>query len=195
MKVLENRTEDSKREMAILDALQDIRARNARHERVAGGSAAEEALEARALVEREENEEDRRRRIEDEEDDLIVGQYFTKVAADPSTADPSSSSSILSTSTAVPPLSDDSPTSTSPPISNIDPDSIPQLPSSSSIAPSTITIKRKADFLEPDLDALMAQAAKSAMPKSAVGAPATSKKKKSDMANKLGIKVKPKVKT
>ncbi|THH05434.1 hypothetical protein EW146_g9903, partial [Bondarzewia mesenterica] len=34
MKALENRTTDSKREMDILDALQDIRARNARNERV-----------------------------------------------------------------------------------------------------------------------------------------------------------------
>jgi len=34
MKALENRTVDSKREMDILDALQDIRARNARNERV-----------------------------------------------------------------------------------------------------------------------------------------------------------------
>ncbi len=34
MKVLENRTVDSKREMDILDALHDIRARNARNERV-----------------------------------------------------------------------------------------------------------------------------------------------------------------
>jgi hypothetical protein len=34
MKVLEHRTQDSKRETDILDALQDIRARNARNERV-----------------------------------------------------------------------------------------------------------------------------------------------------------------
>src|SRR3954453_13718878 len=34
MKALENRTVDSKREMDILDALQDIRARNSRNERL-----------------------------------------------------------------------------------------------------------------------------------------------------------------
>jgi Saf4/Yju2 protein len=36
MKALENRTTDSKREMDILDALQDIRSRNARNERIGG---------------------------------------------------------------------------------------------------------------------------------------------------------------
>ena len=34
MKVLENRTTDSKREMDLLDALHDIRSRNVRNERV-----------------------------------------------------------------------------------------------------------------------------------------------------------------
>ncbi|KZV91610.1 DUF572-domain-containing protein [Exidia glandulosa HHB12029] len=37
MKTLENRTMDSKREMDIMDALQDVRARNARHERLVKG--------------------------------------------------------------------------------------------------------------------------------------------------------------
>ncbi|KAH7096978.1 CWC16 protein [Auriculariales sp. MPI-PUGE-AT-0066] len=41
MATLENRTMDSKREMAIMDALQDARARNARHERLVRGVAAE----------------------------------------------------------------------------------------------------------------------------------------------------------
>lgn len=186
MKILENRTQDSKREMAILDALQDIRARNARHERVAGSSAAEEALEARAMVDLAESEEDRKRRKEDAEDDLIVGQYFTKVAADPSAAGPSTSSAPSTSATPLPASA--SPTS-APNAESEETETESPLPSAHT---PTITIKRKADFLEPDLEALMAQAAKVAMPKAA--AP-PSKKKKNDMASKLGIKVKPKVKT
>lgn len=61
MKVLENKTVDSKLEMDILDALQDIRARNARNERV-GHS--DELLSRLALqeVEEEEDAEQKRRK-------------------------------------------------------------------------------------------------------------------------------------
>lgn len=180
MKVLENRTTDSKREMDILDALQDIRARNARHERVATGSGAQEALDSR--IELVVDEEDELRKQEEEEDDAIVSQYFSKIP-DPSA--PSSSKATLS-----PPI----PSTLEEGISDA-PSDTPDTPATSVLsapAQPTITVKRKADFLEPDLEALMSQAAKAAMPKAP--APA-SKKKKSDMANKLGIKVKPKVKT
>lgn len=167
MKVLENRTTDSKREMEILDGLQDIRARNARHERVAAGPGAEAALEARleAVV----DEEELKRKQEEEEDDAVVRQYFSKL---PSTSTPGTSSKLNGS------------------IDETDGDntqSVGPLESSQ----HTITVKRKADFLEPNLDAMMSQAAKAAMPKIAQ----PSKKKKMDMANKLGIKAKPKVKT
>src|SRR5882762_228227 len=68
MKALENRTTDSKREMDILDALQDIRARNARNERV-GKS---EDLVARLGREEVLSPEDEQRRREEEEDELLV---------------------------------------------------------------------------------------------------------------------------
>jgi len=75
MKVLENRTIDSKREMDILDALQDIRARNARNERM--GHSVD--LLARMGVEELENEEDiERKRLEDE-DEKLVKQVFSKI--------------------------------------------------------------------------------------------------------------------
>ena len=57
MKALENRTVDSKREMDILDALQDIRARNARNERVGQ----DVDLEARITPQEVETEEDMER--------------------------------------------------------------------------------------------------------------------------------------
>ena len=76
MKALENRTVDAKREMDILDALQDIRARNARNERV--GQTVD--LVARITMEDLETEEDQRRRVEEEEDEKLVREVFAKVS-------------------------------------------------------------------------------------------------------------------
>lgn len=75
MKALENRTVDSKREMDILDALQDIRARNARNERV--GQAVD--LTERIGLEEVETEEDREKRLLEEEDEKLVREVFSKV--------------------------------------------------------------------------------------------------------------------
>jgi hypothetical protein len=77
MKVLENKTVDSKREMDILDALQDIRARNARNER-AGQS--DDLLSRLALQEVEDEEDAERKRLE-EEDEKLVEEVFSKVQA------------------------------------------------------------------------------------------------------------------
>lgn len=92
MKALENRTLDSKREMDILDALQDIRTRNARNERVAqtGGS---DILDKIARDEVEE-EEDRQKQLEDEEDELLVREVFSKVNAAGTSALPSTSTAL-----------------------------------------------------------------------------------------------------
>jgi len=76
MKVLENKTVDSKREMDILDALQDIRARNARNERV--GLSGD--LLARMGLEEEETEDDAERKRLEEEDERLVQEVFSKVS-------------------------------------------------------------------------------------------------------------------
>ncbi|KAF9002007.1 DUF572-domain-containing protein [Cyathus striatus] len=90
MKALENRTVDSKREMEILDALQDIRARNARNERV-GQSA--DILSHIAMQEVEEEEDAERKRLEDE-DEKLVREVFSKVPISLSmSGNPASSSS------------------------------------------------------------------------------------------------------
>ncbi|KAL0576804.1 Pre-mRNA-splicing factor cwf16 [Marasmius crinis-equi] len=78
MKALENRTTDSKREMDILDALQDIRAKNARLER-AGNSVDVSAVLGKREREEEEDEEAKRKRLEDEEDEKLVREVFSKV--------------------------------------------------------------------------------------------------------------------
>lgn len=76
MKALENRTVDSKREMDILDALQDIRARNARNERVGQSS----DVMAKLHMEEIETAEDMEKRKAEEEDEALVRQVFTKVS-------------------------------------------------------------------------------------------------------------------
>jgi len=78
MKALENRTVDSKREMDILDALQDIRARNARHERLTNGAHDPTELLDRIGVQ-EIDPEELERRLEEEEDERIVSEVFSKV--------------------------------------------------------------------------------------------------------------------
>lgn len=179
MKTLETRTTDSKREMDILDALQDIRARNARHERAATGSAANEALDAR--IELDVEEEDEQKKKEEEEDEAVVRQYFSKIASTSSgpSASPMAPSSVTPSDSEGTTIAPDS-----------TPDTTPALSTASDS--TTITVKRKADFLEPDMQSMITQAAKASMPKAAAAPP--SKKKKADMANKLGIKVKPKLK-
>ncbi|EST09194.1 CWC16 protein [Kalmanozyma brasiliensis GHG001] len=84
MKQLEARTLDSRREMEILDALQDIRTRNARlervdtdavlaklHNRVSGPSAPDAGLTAQSI-------EDAEQAAAEEEDEALVQKYFGK---------------------------------------------------------------------------------------------------------------------
>ncbi|KIK24991.1 hypothetical protein PISMIDRAFT_29032 [Pisolithus microcarpus 441] len=151
MKALENRTIDAKREMDILDALQDIKARNARNDRA--GQTID--LAARATVEEVETEEDRQRRLEEEEDNEIVRQVFTKMSMPAPPGLPSTSAS-----------------------------------SEASVATSstsrTVTVKRKADDVEPDIFSLLPQSNRTAIDAKST---TTGKKAKLDLKNKLGIKV------
>ncbi|KAJ4501704.1 CWC16 protein [Lentinula lateritia] len=142
MKVLENRTTDSKREMDILDALQDIRARNARNERV--GNSAD--LLAKLDMEEIENEEDLERKRLEEEDEKLVREVFSKI----------------------PSMSGDSPS-------------------------EIVTVKRKADAIEPSVHSLLSESSRSLLDlKKANVQHNTAKKVKK---NTLGIKVVKKQKT
>lgn len=154
MKALENRTVDAKREMDILDALQDIRARNARNERV--GQASD--LVSRMTGEEEETEEEKERRLAEEEDEMLVREVFSKVSIP----------ALLGGSSAAADTSGDSPTNTT--------------------SPQLVTIKRKADDVEPDLRSLLPESTRVVLDAKSLGAP-PAKKSKSDLKNKLGIKI------
>jgi len=132
MKVLENRTSDSKREMDILDALQDIRARNARNERVAANNSSE-LLDKIARDEVEQDEETDRR-LAEEEDEMLVREVFSKVHA-PGSSIPSATRRSQNGE------EDDV---------QIGPQSTP-----------SVTLKRKADGAEPELHHLLSESAKS----------------------------------
>lgn len=163
MKALENRTVDSKREMDILDALQDIRARNARNERV--GQSVD--LFDMIGLEEIETEEDRQRKHEEEEDEQLVRQVFSKVAL------PGMSSQAVSSNAA--PVDESATGSTTPP--DAAPAPVPQM-----------TVKRKADGLEPSLHALLSESTRDLISSKASLLPAA-KKKKNDGKNSLGIKI------
>lgn len=161
MKALENRTVDSKREMDVLDALQDIRARNARNERV--GQSAD--ILDRIGMEEIETEEDRQRTLEEEEDEKLVRQVFSKVAVPGMSAHPATQ-----------------------PTSSSTPDSSSPSPATQDIAAPQMTVKRKADGLEPDLHTLLPESTRTLISSKASLLPSI-KKKKTDSKNSLGIKV------
>lgn len=79
MKVLENRTVDSRREMDILDALQDIRARNARNEKVDERAIQEMLAHRLAEEDLEPDEEALEKKKWEDEDEKLVRQVFDKV--------------------------------------------------------------------------------------------------------------------
>jgi len=142
MKALENRTVDSKREMDILDALQDIRARNARNERI--GQSVD--LLERITVEEIETEEERERRRLDEEDEKLVREVFSQLT-------------------------------------------VPVAGPSGETETKTVTVKRKAGDIEPDMDKLLPRSTSLLASSKPAAAPAA-KKQKTDLKKSLGIKIK-----
>jgi len=135
MKVLENKTVDSKREMDILDALQDIRARNARNERVGQT----DDILSRIAREEVETEEDLERKRLEEEDEKLVEEVFSKVPA-------------------------------------------------SGASSSSVTVKRKADDVEPPVASLLSESARALIATHATTS-ILAKKRKAETKNSLGIKV------
>jgi cell division protein FtsN len=149
MKVLENRTIDSKREMDVLDALHDIRARNARNERMG------QTDDIITRIGREEvvSPEDEQRRREEEEDERLVREVFSKVSVPG--AGPSHKSG----------------------------EDREEMPAS-----TVVTVKRKADDVEPDLKTLLPESTR-AMVNAMSSSIQPPKKKKVGNSKSLGIKL------
>jgi Saf4/Yju2 protein len=149
MKALENRTVDSKREMDILDALHDIRARNARNERVG------QADDLMVRIGREEavSPEEEQRQREEEEDERLVREVFSKISV------PEAGPSHISGADG-----EESPAST------------------------VVTVKRKADDVEPDLESLLPESTR-VMVNAMSASLQPAKKKKQDNSKSLGIKL------
>ncbi|CAD6939865.1 unnamed protein product [Tilletia controversa] len=79
MKALEARTRESKREMEVLDALQDIQSRNARNERADTNAILDRLAKGKGRAEEDvlDPEEEERRRLE-EEDEVLVRKFFSR---------------------------------------------------------------------------------------------------------------------
>jgi hypothetical protein len=147
MKALENRTVDSKREMDVLDALHDIRARNARNERVGHSEDLIGRIGREAVV----SPEDEQRRREEEEDDKLVREVFSKVSVPGAGPSHKTGEEGEATSTVV-------------------------------------TVKRKADDVEPDLKSLLPESTR-AMVNVMSASLQPAKKKKAEPSKSLGIKL------
>jgi len=150
MKALENRTVDSKREMDVLDALHDIRARNARNERV-GQS---EDIVARLGREEVLSPEDELRRREEEEDERLVREVFSKVA-----------------------------------MPDAGPSHKPGEGGNETATPAMVTVKRKADDVEPDLKSLLPESTREMVNTIVSGPSQPAKSKKANSSKSLGIKL------
>jgi hypothetical protein len=171
MKALERRTEESKREMEVMDALQDIRSRNARMDRVNVDDVLQKHLnKGKGKLTAEELE----RMRQEEEDEVLIKKYFGRdLAAD-----------VEDQATTSQPVEEKSSGSTASSHSPSTPyDTVAPIPA----APPLITaIKRAraedAGEAEPEVTSLLSEKARSQLLSIK---PTTSKKKKT--ANAFGI--------
>jgi len=85
MKALEKRMEEAQREMEVMDALQDIRTRNARFERVDTSAVLDAVAQNKRPIEATVDAAD----ATHEEDEALVRKYFPKTPAAPATDDAS----------------------------------------------------------------------------------------------------------
>lgn len=190
MAELESKTVDSKREMDILDKLQEIRNKNARFER-ADKEHVLDSVSSRPAVqgvdeEYETREAEARRKLEQEEDEAEIRRVFSKIPSE-------GHGSILPSIELDEALEDDDgedadTTITAPSEMTASTSSMPPPP-----VPKAAVIKRKLDEVEPDALSLLSEDAKRY---ASTSAPIVPKKKKkgmdSAMAAKLGIKIAPK---
>lgn len=203
MAALENKSVDSKREMDILDALQELKTRNARIERAGKGDKIVDGVTSRmdlgdAQIQKEINADDARRKREAEEDEAEISKVFGRayVAGVPDIEVEGAASSSSS--------EDGTDDGTSE--GGSEASGSGSASGSATLAAAISSIKRKLDAVEPTPAELLSAASRSFVAKTFGAASSTStgagasglmgppKKKKgkgnSDLASKLGIKLK-----
>ena len=197
MKALENRTVDSKREMDILDKLQEIRGRNARLERANADEVLERISSRRAPEEMDEEERlaEIQRAEEEEEDEELVRRYFAKGVLPPPDIELHGQEAEGAVGD-VAGLGDDvdgldgqaeaGPSGTN----GQDADAIPPKPAVQA-GPS---VKRKLVDVEPDAHSLLSEEARQIAGSISFKPPPLPKKKQKSGSSLPGVKLKPKVK-
>jgi hypothetical protein len=206
MSALESRTIDSKREMDILDKLQEIRGRNARLERANPEEVLERISSRRdpALMDEEERQSELQRAQEEEEDEELIRKYFARGVAEPPSIELEGEDAEGATGE-VPGLDtiDENGGEEAGPIAgpsgttNNTEDSPAPTPatstSTSKSTPSTSVVKRKLVDVEPDALSLLSEEARKIVGSTSFKAPPLPpKKKKANGSSLLGIKLKSK---
>lgn len=195
MASLESKAVDSKREMDILDALQELKSRNARHERAGKGDVTDKILDRVSSgvevgdreVQRKLTEFELARRREEEEDEEEVRKVFGRafVGGVPDIELEAGGTTTEEDSEPGTPRDDEG---GEPQASGSGSSAPPKL------APSSASVKRKLDAVEPTPASLLSAASRSIVDKSFGGGAAPPPKKKGKgnaaLAAKLGIKLK-----
>jgi hypothetical protein len=194
MQALEAKTVDAKREMDILDKLQEIRTRNARFEKIDREKVLQTVSSRAEVVDdeaaRRELWKDEEQRRQEEEDEAEVRRVFGKIA---SAAGPLGGSK---TGEAMPSIELDEPIDeTTDGDAQAGPSSAsPPTGSSGTPEPqSSVTVKRKLVDVEPEALSLLSEEAQKVAKVDWVSTVAAGKKRKekksAELAQKLGIKI------
>jgi len=193
MRSLEKNQIESKREMEILDKLQEIRTRNARLERSIHGRGADGVLASvssriqSGLAGTKEVLEQERRLKELEEDEAEVAKYFTKVAFPPD----QSLASIQENDDDDGPIPSGSGTHFEHEAGQEENSQHDRKQPTATTHPTTqsITIKRKFTDVEPDVHSLLSETSREMLANASAFTKLPPKKKKNATVNAFGVKI------
>lgn len=199
MKALENRTVDSKREMDILDKLQEIRGRNARLERANADEVLERISSRRAPEEMDEEEHlaELQRAQEEQEDEALVRRYFAKGVLPPLDIELQGQEAEGAVGD-VNGLGDDKDGEDGQPEagpSGTGNGDVESAPAAKPATPAGPSVKRKLVDVEPDAHSLLSEEARKIAGTVSFKPPPLPKKKQKSGSSLPGVKLKPKVKS
>ncbi|KAK0539821.1 Pre-mRNA-splicing factor cwf16 [Tilletia horrida] len=184
MKALEARTLESKREMEVLDALQDIQTRNARNERADTDAILARLHSGKGKGKMLDPEEEERRRAE-EEDEVLVRKYFSRAEDVPLA--PENENVAPANGALDAPLDGDDDgdgggkedgavpsMSASPPTADADLAKTATAASSNGSKLAAVTVKRAIADVEPDVTALLSERARAQLAAATAATPVVS---------------------